>query len=131
MGMISIYQTSDGRILRTDEIGEDETPDLETGESFVDGEYDGAQYYVVAGVATDRPQLVDDDDILTLPADGSTVLTIPLINGTTVFYGDTETVSSGSESLQVRSAITGDFVFQISPPWPYVEAEITVTSDAV
>ncbi|MDH6265545.1 hypothetical protein M2360_000935 [Rhizobium sp. SG_E_25_P2] len=131
MGMISIYQISDGRVLYSEEIGEDETPELEAGEAWLDGEYDGALYYVVDGAATDRPQLVDDDRDYTLDADGVTVLTIPLVDGTTVYYGDTESVSSGTESLQVRSAIAGDFTFQILPPWPYVEAEIVVTSDVV
>lgn len=131
MGMISVYQTSDGQILYSDEIAEGAAPELDTGEDFIDGEYDGALYYVVDGAATDRPKLVDDDEAYTLDADGVSVLSIPLIDGTTVYYGDTETVSSGSEALQVRSAIAGDFVFQILPPWPYVEAEITVTSDVV
>jgi hypothetical protein len=128
---ISVYQTSDGRILYSDEIADGTTPSLGAELAYIAGAYDGGEYYVSGGVAAVRPILVDDGAEYTLMGDGTTTQTIALVSGTKVIHDHTTYTSSGSETLQIRGRIDGDFEFEIIPPFPYQDATITVSIDAV
>ena len=129
---ISIYDTSTGEILYTDEMeNETDTPDLDPGTDFVLGEEDGNLVYIVAGVATDRPVIIEDGSLFSLMNDGVDSVVIDLIDGTEVIYAGESYISVGTEQLIIKGTIVGDFDFEIYPPFPYQDAIITVSIDAV
>jgi len=92
------------------------------------GDYD--EDYITGGVVTERPQIVDYNEI-TLQANGVTNLDFVLPTGTKVTYNNATVTSTASEHFQVRSVLNGEFVFDFDPPFPYRQLQLTVIFNAV
>lgn len=91
-------------------------------------------HYVLAGVKTDRPVLNLGVDEVLLAANGVATITFTIPGLTTVmmdYEGVLYTAGASPEAFTVQSAIVGEFVFDIVPPFPTRELLLRVTTYAV
>lgn len=127
--IVSVYDDT-GEFTLQYEVLEGELPDVLAGGGYVEERVDGEKLYVVDGVVTPRPSIVTDVDFV-VDADGVDTMTIALPAGTSVSHeGKTYTISS-TDNLVFRTSVLGEWAFEIVPPFPYLQVEVSVTALAV
>lgn len=81
-------------------------------------------HYMVAGEPRPRPQLECDERYL-LNANGSDEVMFPLPAGSVIRYAGERFTTEG-EAFAFTSDAPGVYVFDIRPPFPYVEKVVTI-----
>lgn len=130
---VTIYRTSNGEILRWDDIIDGVPPTTVTGEAYINDYWDAETQYISGAAAVDRPYIDEtlvDAEVYSI-APGET-LSFTSINGTKVVDHDTNQTftTSGTEPIQVTGSIDIEFDLTIQPPFPYQTARITVIINA-
>jgi hypothetical protein len=127
--VVSIYDET-GEFVLQYEVLDGETPEVPVGGGYFEEVIDGETYYVLGGVVTPRPTLVDDT-YFSIDADGVDAVTIALPAGTSVSHDGKTYDASTAQDLVFKTHILGEWLVEIVPPFPYMQVEVTVTALAI
>ena len=121
---VSVYITTTGEIIYPTYRENGIDPTLNAGESLIEGHWAPQDYYILSGVATDRPTVLDDDsdnaeiDIeLTVGVNQTIIASLP--EDTEVTSDDFYEQATAGEPLEVKAERNGVFEIEIDPPFPY------------
>jgi N6-adenosine-specific RNA methylase IME4 len=131
---VSVYDDT-GEFIAWYEVLEGDTPETPAGGGYIEGRVDGEKFYILDGVVTARPSVITETDYL-VDADGVTTIMIPpgtdtLPAGTLINHEGITYTFSAADNIAFRTAIMGEWGFEIVPPFPYMQVEVTVTALAV
>lgn len=126
-----IHSPADGRLFRWGYCSEGQE-DIQTqvGEVFLAVEtvagVSFASHYVVSGVLVERP--VPALDLLTVPADGTTPVTLSGMHdpSTVSIDGSPNTITGGT--TPIAFSIAGDYVIEVAEAFPYQPLTATVVA---
>lgn len=119
----TVFSTTNGRI---DRVFSKSKPglhpnDVALDESYLDGEFDGADYYVIGGVATPRPPVPPMTeatyDLSELPAGSSLIVTDPL--------GVETVIESQEDTLELMDV--GVWKVRSDAPFPWINFDVEIT----
>lgn len=127
--IVSVYDDT-GEFTLQYEVLDGELPEVPTGGGYVEERVDGERFYVVDGVVTPRLSIVTDVDFV-VDADGVDTMTISLPAGTSVSHEGKTYTTSSTDNLVFRTSILGEWTFEIVPPFPFLQVEVSVTALAV
>lgn len=90
----------------------------------------GTTHYVVAGAPQERPQVEVPQGYYGIDADGEQEVTFPVPVGTKVRLNGGAWQECDDGVFEFATDVPGEYVFDVRPPFPYVEASFTLTAEA-
>jgi hypothetical protein len=98
--------------------------------AWTEGQTDSGRFYMPGDELIERPRLFRQDEI-SVPADGEAKVSAELVKDTVVRHNGEERTAGKRQPFQFSSAVPGEFVFEIDPPFPYQRQIVRITAHAV